>query len=132
MACSPEMTESAFRGWKVFEALGRRACVPGKSDRRAAIIQRLATAPIRRSHSSRLPRKPSSQAVLKLSRAINTKAAEHHEHAAKHHRKAAEHHGSGKHETAAHHAHAAHGHHLHATHHASEAAKRHVDLHGHK
>jgi hypothetical protein len=24
------------------------------------------------------------------------------------------------------------GHHLHATHHASEAAKRHVELHGHK
>jgi hypothetical protein len=62
----------------------------------------------------------------------HTKAAEHHEHAAKHHRKAAEHHGSGKHETAAHHAHAAHGHHLHATHHATEAAKRHVELHGHK
>ena len=62
----------------------------------------------------------------------HTKAAEHHEHAAKHHRKAAEHHGAGKHEVAAHHAHAAHGHHLHATHHASEAAKRHVELHGSK
>jgi hypothetical protein len=31
---------------------------------------RRATAPIKRSHSSKLPRKPSSQAVLKLSRAF--------------------------------------------------------------
>jgi hypothetical protein len=29
------------------------------------IVHRLATAPMRRSHSSRLPRRPSSQAVLK-------------------------------------------------------------------
>jgi hypothetical protein len=62
----------------------------------------------------------------------HTKAAEHHEYAAKHHRKAAEHHGAGKHEMAAHHAHVAHGHHLHAMHHASEAAKRHVEVHGNK
>ena len=34
------------------------------------LVHRLATAPIRRSHSSRFPRKPSSQAVLKLSRAV--------------------------------------------------------------
>src|ERR1700736_4835747 len=51
---------------------------------------------------------------------------------AKHYRKAAEHHGSGKHETAAHHARVAHGHHMHARHHATEAAKRHVELHGNK
>jgi DNA-binding NarL/FixJ family response regulator len=58
------------RGWKVFEAPGVEPVFPGESDRRAAIVHRLATAPMRRSHSSRLPRKPSSQAVLKLSRAI--------------------------------------------------------------
>jgi hypothetical protein len=33
-------------------------------------VYRLATAPMRRSHSSRFPRKPSSQAILKLNRAI--------------------------------------------------------------
>jgi site-specific recombinase XerD len=33
-------------------------------------FHRLATAPMRRSHSSKLPRKPSSQAVLKLNRAF--------------------------------------------------------------
>ncbi len=36
----------------------------------AVEISRRATAPINRSHSSKLPRKPSSQAVLKLSRAF--------------------------------------------------------------
>ena len=33
-------------------------------------FHRLETAPMRRSHSSKLPRKPSSQAVLKLKRAL--------------------------------------------------------------
>jgi hypothetical protein len=60
------------------------------------------------------------------------KAAEHHEHAAKHHREAARHHEAGDHEAAAHHAHSAQGHLHHATHHAAEAAKLHVEHHGHK
>ena len=34
--------------------------------------------------------------------------------------------------TAADHAHVAHRHHMHARHHATEAAKRHVELHGNK
>ena len=36
----------------------------------AAIVHRFVTAPMRRSHSSKLPRKPSSHAVLKLTRAF--------------------------------------------------------------
>ncbi|MGC9997200.1 MAG: hypothetical protein ABSE79_17925 [Terriglobia bacterium] len=62
----------------------------------------------------------------------HTKAAEHHEHAAEHHRKAAEHYKGGNHQAAAHHAHLAHGHSHHAAHHAAEAAKLHVEHHGHK
>jgi len=42
----------------------------GKVSAALFIVHRLATAPMRRSHSPRLPRKPSSQAVLKLSRAF--------------------------------------------------------------
>jgi hypothetical protein len=38
----------------------------------------------------------------------------------------------GNHEKAGHHAHLANGHHLHASHHAGEAAKAHVEHHGHK
>jgi hypothetical protein len=57
------------RGWKAFEGPALSRCFR-QSDRRAAIVHRLATAPMRRSHSSRLPRKPISQAVLKLSRAV--------------------------------------------------------------
>jgi hypothetical protein len=54
-------------GWKVFEAPGVEPVFP----KQKRIIHRLATAPIGRSHSSRLPRKPSSQAVSHHTRIIS-------------------------------------------------------------
>ena len=57
-------------GWRVFETPGVEPVFPETAMVGATIVHRLATAPMRRSHSSRLPRKPSSQAVSKLSRAV--------------------------------------------------------------
>jgi hypothetical protein len=57
---------ASMRGVQAITDIGKRIIV-------RTAHYRLATAPIRRSHSSRLPRKPSSQAVLKLSRAITSR-----------------------------------------------------------
>ena len=57
-------------GWKVFEGPGVEPVFPVKA---IGVLQSFTASqlpPMRRSHSSRLPRKPSSQAVLKLSRAV--------------------------------------------------------------
>jgi hypothetical protein len=79
MECAPEsglVDEHIQSDWRMIAGsdkvlwLQHPVVFPGECDRRATIVHRLATATMRRSHSSRLPRKPRSQAVLKLSRAV--------------------------------------------------------------